>query len=83
MSYSGNGAWFSDSRAKMLIGPQLYDHWMPGCGTIYSTRCNVYDLLRAIIMRIYGVLTVLWDYQSPLVPAVQHINMGVYSESQR
>ena len=83
MLYSGNGAWFSDFRAKMLIGPQLYIHWMPGCGTLYSTKCFLFHLICAIIPRIYGVFTVLWDHQSPLVPAVQHINMGVYSESQR
>ena len=67
----------------MLIGPQLYIHWMPGSGTIYSTRFYMYDLPRAIRTRIYGVFIVLWDYQSPLVPAVQHTNGHIYSLSQR
>ena len=82
MPYSGSGAWFSDFRAKMLIGSQLYIHWMPGSGTIYSIRCYMYDLPRAIRTRIYGVFIVLWDYQSPLVPAVQHTNGHAYSLSQ-
>ena len=41
------------------------------------------DLLRAVRARIYGVFTVLWDYQSPLVPAVQHTNMGSYGYLQQ
>ena len=76
--YSGSGAWFSNFRAKKLIGQQLYIHWMPRCGTLYSIWCYMYNILRAINMRIYGVFTVLWDHQSPLVPAVQHTNMGIY-----
>ena len=83
MPYSSSGAWFSDFRAKKLIGPQLYIHLMPGCGTLYRTRCYMYNILRAINMRIYGVFIVLWDYQSPLVPAVQHANGHAYSLSQR
>ena len=80
MPYSGSGAWFSDFRAKMPIGSQLYIHWMPGCGTLYSAKCYMCDPLRAVRARIYGVFTVLWDYQSPLVPAVQHTNMGIYGQ---
>ena len=78
MPYSGIGAWFSDFRAKKLIGPQLYIHWIPRCGTLYSTRSFMYNQLRADNMCIYGVFIVLWDYQSPLLPAVQHTNMGIY-----
>ena len=83
MPYSSSGAWFSDFRAKMLIGPQLYIHLIPGCGTLLSTRCYMYNSLRAVNTRIYGVFIVLWDYQFSLVPAVQHTNGHIYSLSQR
>ena len=77
-AYSGTGIQFFHFRARMLLGSQLHIHMIPGCGILYSNKCYMYNPLSTIKMCIYDIFTPLWDYQSPLVLAVQHTNMGRY-----
>ena len=46
----------------MLIGLQLYIHWISGCGTLSSTRLHMPNLLQAVILHIYGAFMVPQDY---------------------